>query len=76
MISINRSASENMQVWVALSINGEVLKEVDDFQQWKGLTQMPLTISDQWSITVTHSYINETRWFCKFLYMVLTSVLA
>ena len=28
---------------------------------------MPITISDQKSITITHSYINGTTWFIKFL---------
>ena len=31
------------------------------------MTQKPLTDSDQHSITVTHSYINCTSWFVKFL---------
>lgn len=72
---INRSASENMQLWIALSLNGEIQKESGDFNQRKGLTQMPLTISDQRSITITHSYINGTRWFIKFLSRVLAKAL-
>ena len=71
---INRSANQNMQLWLALAIDGEVAKESGDFETRKGLTQMPMTISDQRSITITHSYINGTHWFCKFLPRVMTNV--
>ena len=71
---INRTASENMQLYIALAVNGEIQKKRDDFDVRKGLTQMPMTISDQRSITVTHSYINGSKWFIKFLGRVITCV--
>ena len=70
---INRSASENMQIWKDLSVNN-VIKAPNDFATRKGLTQKPLTESDQRSITITHSYINGTQWFCKFLSRVIAKV--
>ena len=60
---INQSAGENIQIWRDLSVNNEVIKEPNDFATRKGLTQKPLTESDQRSITITHSYINGTQWF-------------
>ena len=32
-----------------------------------GVTQKPITSSDQWSLCITHSYINITDWFIKVL---------
>ena len=46
---------------------GDILKEKDDHEIRRGLTQQPITSSDQWSICVTHSYINCTEWFIKLL---------
>ena len=40
----------------------------------KGLTTMPLTISNQHHITITHSYINGISWFCKVLSRVMSKV--
>ena len=40
----------------------------------KGLTQRPLTTSDQRSITITHQLINGTSWFIKFLIRLHTHV--
>ena len=34
----------------------------------KGLTEKPITSSDQHSICITHAYINGTTWFLKVLY--------
>ena len=30
-----------------------------------GVTQQPIATSNQWSICITHSYINYTNWFIK-----------
>ena len=46
---------------------GDILKEKDDYEIRRGLTQQPITSSDQWSICVTHSYINCTEWLIKLL---------
>ena len=47
--------------------DGEITKCKDDYDSRRGLTQKPITSSDQWSICVTHSYINCTEWFIKLL---------
>ena len=54
--------------------NGEVSCQAGDFSTRKGLTQRPLTTSDQRSITITHQVINGTSWFIKFLIRVHSHV--
>ena len=34
---------------------------------FSGITKEPITSSDQWSICITHSYINICNWFIKVL---------
>ena len=46
----------------------QVPRNANDFETHQGLTQRPLTTSDQTSITITHCYINVTTWFLKLLY--------
>ena len=48
--------------------NGEVQKEKYDYKFRKGLTQQPITTSDQHSICLTHAYINIPKWVLKILY--------
>ena len=48
--------------------DGEVLRKSEDFDIRKGITKEPITNSDQYSITITHSYINVTSWFLKVFY--------
>ena len=68
---ISQSAQENTQLYIALANeNGEDSHQVGDFSTRKGLTQRPLTTSDQRSITITHQLINGTSWFIKFLIRV------
>ena len=66
---INRSAENTMKLYNELvEEDGKIKTRSGDFQIREGLTQQPLTTSDQTSITVTHSYINGTTWFLKVLY--------
>ena len=48
--------------------DGEIIKKPKDYEQRKGLTNEPLTSSDQHSITILHSYINVLGWFLKVIY--------
>ena len=49
----------------------EVPWKPKDFPVRKGLTHKPLTMSSQHSTTITHAYINGTRWFVKYLSHVI-----
>ena len=65
---ITRSADQTWKLFEQLvNEDGEIETEANDFEARKGLTQEPLTISDQRNITLTHAYINNTRWFVKLL---------
>ena len=65
---ISRTAEENGDIYDMLADeNGEVIRKPDDFAVRKGLTQKPLTTTDQHSITITHGPINGVGWFVKFL---------
>ena len=46
---------------------GDIPKKEKDYEERFGLTQEPITSSDQHSVAVTHSYINGTSWFVKLL---------
>ena len=50
------------------SNDGIVPIEAKDFGKRKGITQEPITDSDQHFLTITHSYINVTKWFLKYVY--------
>ena len=66
---INRSAEETLKLYHSLvDEDGKITTKPNDFMVRQGLTQKPLTTSDQHSITITHSYINITTWFLKLLY--------
>lgn len=65
---INRTAKETTQLYQQLvDEDGQIARAGGDFQTREGLTQKPITTSNQHSITVTHSYINGTSWFIKLL---------
>ena len=66
--TINRSAEETEALYHALADeDGTIPRKPKDFDTRKGLTKKPATTSDQRNITITHSYINGTSWFVKFL---------
>ena len=46
---------------------GDISKGKFDYDTRRGLTQKPITDSNQWSICITHSYIDCTNWFVKVL---------
>ena len=63
---INRSADDTLQLYNNLvDEDGNIPSRSGDFNTRLGLTQEPMTTSNQESITVTHSYINGTTWFLK-----------
>ena len=45
--------------------DGNISIRQGDFDTKKGLTRAPITTSDQYSITITHSHISVTTWFLK-----------
>ena len=57
---ITRSASSSVELYEILIYegDGEIIKKNKDYEQRKGLTNKPLTSSDQHSMTILHSYIN------------------
>ena len=65
---ITRLAEDTKKLWTELSMNGEITRKSGDYESRKGLTNNPLTDSDQHHICVTHSYINVMSWFLKVLY--------
>ena len=67
--TITRSAEETLSLYQSLvNEDGEVPRQNYDYKFRKGLTQQPITTSDQHSICITHAYINIPKWFLKFLY--------
>ena len=73
---INRSAQENTQIYVALYSEEEdgVERKDGDFSIRKGITQKPITLSDQRAITICHLYINGPNWWLKFFSKVAAGV--
>ena len=66
---IDRSYEDTQTIFNdVLDNNGNIRIQPKDFETRSGVTQKPLTDSDQHSITITHSYINGTTWFLKMLY--------
>ena len=66
---IERSAEDTFALYEELvDEDGDIKTKSGDFETRTGLTEKPLTTSDQTSITITHSYINGTTWFLKVLY--------
>ena len=47
--------------------DGEVLRKQNDYKERRGITQEAIITSDQWSICITHSFINSVEWFVKVL---------
>ena len=65
---INRSAEDTLTLYRKLvGEDGVINAKGGDFKTRQGLTQRPLTTSDQASITVTHSYINGKHGFERFV---------
>ena len=60
--------AEETTLWQQLAVDGETSRTSGDYDVRKGLTNDPLTDSDQRHICVTHSYINVLSWFMKILY--------
>ena len=72
-IPIERSAENTMKLYEKLvTKDGEIPRITGDFKTRQGMTDKSITTSDQMSITITHSYINEMTWFLKSLYLHLT----
>ena len=66
---IDRTAADTYQIFLSvLDENGEIRINPKDFESRSGVTQQPLSNSDQHCITITHSYINGCNWFLKILY--------
>lgn len=69
---INRSAADTEALYHRLvEEDGEIPRSANDFETRQGLTQMPLTKSDQRNITITHTFINGASCFFKFLIRVV-----
>ena len=67
--AITRSAEETLCLYQSLvNEDGEVPRQHYDYKFRKGLTQQPITTSDQHSICITHAYINIPKWFLNILY--------
>ena len=68
---INRNAQGNEALFHRLVNDQGIIPRIpNDFANRQGLTSKPLTTSSQRSITITHSYINGTAFFIKFLVRV------
>ena len=71
---IKRTAEDTLKIYQTLvDGDGEVPRAAGDFDTRKGLTQKPLTTSDQTSITLTHSYINVTTLFGFLSYCIVAT---
>ena len=67
---ITRTANSSIELYEILIFEGEgtIIKKPKDYDHRKGLTNQPLTSSDQHSITILHSYVNVLGWFLKVIY--------
>ena len=68
---ITRTAGSSIDLYQQLmeeGNGGEIRKKQGDYTSRKGLTQKPITSSDQHSICILHSYLNVLGWFLKLLY--------
>ena len=66
---IDRSAADMYQIFLSvIDVNGNIQVAPHDFETRSGVTQTPISESDQHCITITHSYINVCEWFMKILY--------
>lgn len=66
---IDRNFADTQSIFNGvLDEDGNIRIRPKDFETRSGVTQKPITDSDQHSITITHSYINGTTWFLKMLY--------
>ena len=66
---INRFAADTRDIFQSvIDDNGNICIRPHDFETRAGVTQEPISDSDQHGITITHSYINGTTWYMKMLY--------
>ena len=67
---ITRNANSSIELYEHLIFegDGEIQRKFKDYEHRKGLTNKPLTTSDQHSFTILHSYINVLGWFMKVIY--------
>ena len=66
---IDRTFTDTQSIFNAvLDGEGNIQIRPNDFETRSGVTQKPISDSDQHSITITHSYINGTTWYLKLLY--------
>lgn len=66
---INRNAADTRNIFNSVvDSEGNIKTNPNDFEVRSGVTKLPISDSDQHSITITHSYINGCSWFFKVLY--------
>ena len=66
---IDRTAADTYQIFLSvIDANGDIQVAPHDFETRSGVTQTPISESDQHCIKKTHSYINGCEWFMKILY--------
>ena len=66
---IDRTFTDTQSIFNAvLDGEGNIQIRPNDFETRSGVTQKPISDSDQHSITITHSCINGTTWYLKLLY--------
>ena len=63
---ITRTVEKIKDIWDMMAKDQEEGKKTDSAER-KGQTQEPITEFDQYSICITHTYINVTNWFLKLL---------
>ena len=66
---ITTNAKDTFEIWCNLmkDSEGNCIRGKNDYSTRQGVTQKPITSSDQESICGLHSYINVTNWFVKVL---------
>ena len=64
--AITRTAELIQSVYEAMVKDNSAASSISSKDRL-GVTQQPITTSDQWSLCITHSYINCTNWFIKVL---------
>ena len=63
---IDRTASDTQNIFMSvLDEQGNIVIKSNDFVTRSGVTQEPISNSDQHSITITHTYINGCKWYFK-----------
>ena len=66
---IDRSATDTRSILNSvIDGDGNIRTKPHDFDIRSGVTHEPITVYDQHSIIITHSYINVCSWFLKLFY--------